>query len=438
MKIGLVIDYFKPHAIGGAERSTGELARALVERGHDVTVLTPNYGAPPEEKDEGVRICRYWFPRRIEPGRIAPAFWIKNPLYYRLSAREIVRIARRLEIEILHAQNTFVQTATYRAARRLGIPCVATVRDLGSLCSVGHLCSVGYDPEHICSKSFFRCAREFADCYHSRAGLGFRIRFVFDTLFKQVDLIGRQRILRRYSRIIFVSHGLKDEYLRRGFRAQAERLAVAYNLPPNVPAMNNKEGSPPPEWRLPETAPIVTYAGKLSLGKGAHVLFEAIPRVVERRPDVVFVFAGRPTPQVEIPTTIPDCNLRVLGQIPPQQVYALLKRSSLFVLPSVWPEPLSSAVLEALAFGVPVVGTKCGGTPEQIVDGENGLLVKRGDHAALAEAILKALANANALRRMSERCQTVLRERFDPDGIISEMLAIYASAIAECERTRPQ
>jgi len=436
MRIGFVIDYFKPHTIGGAERSTAELAQALVEHGHDVTVLTPNYGASPEEDDKGVRIRRYWFPRRIEPGQVASAFWIKNPLYYWMSSKAIARISRALQIEILHAQNTFVQIATYRAARQLKVPCVATLRDLGSLCPLGHLCSVGYDPDHLCSKSFLRCAREFARCYYSGARLGFRIRFLFDSLSKQLDLLWRQRILRRYSRIVFVSHGLKEEYLRHGFRAQPERLAVAYNLPPSPPTASSKVGPLPAEWRLPEMAPIVTYAGKLSLGKGVHILLEAIPRVIQQRPDVVFVLAGRPTPQVKIPPTIPSRSIRVLGHIPSQRVHALLQRSSLFVLPSIWPEPLSSAVLEALAFDVPVIATRCGGTPEQIVEGENGLLVERGDPIALANTILSTLADRDRLRRMSEGCRTVLRERFDPDKIVGEMVAIYSSAISQNTEAR--
>jgi glycosyltransferase involved in cell wall biosynthesis len=431
MRIGLVIDYYRPHAIGGAERSTRELARALVERGHEVTVLTPNYGAAREEMDDGARIYRYWFPRRMEPGQTAPAFWIKNPLYYWASSRAIAACARERQIEILHAQNTFTQVATYLASRRLGIPCVATIRDLGSLCSIGHLASVAYDPDHICTRSFLRCAREFAVCYHGRAGLGFRTLLFFDSLFKQADLAWRQRILRRYARIIFVSRGLKEVYLQHGFRAEAERLTVAYNLPPNIAGWRENVGGPPAEWHLPEAAPIVAYAGKLSLGKGAHVLFEAIPRVVERRPDVVFVLAGSPTPQVAVPLSIPAGNIRVLGRVPNDQVHALLKRANLFVLPSVWPEPLSSAVLEALAFGVPVIGTNCGGTPEQIIDGKNGWLVARNDPAALAGAILNGLADPDRLQRMGERCGAILRERFDRDKIVNDLLAIYAAAIAE-------
>lgn len=433
MRIGLVIEHFMPHTIGGAERSTRELARALAERGNTVAVLTPNYGAAREERDGEVRIFRYWFPRRIEVGRMAPAFWIKNPLYYWISGRAIGRLARRLRLDILHAQNSFVQVPTYFAARRAGLACVATVRDLGSLCSVGHLSAVGYDPDHVCSESFRRCAREFVACYYPRAGLGFRIRFTIDLFFKQVDLLWRQRVLRRYSRVVFVSRGLRDEYLRHGFPVASERLSVVYNLPPQEASLGTA-GRPLAEWRLPASGPVVVFLGRMTLGKGADVLLAAIPRVLERHGDAVFVFAGRRSPQVEIPPDIPERNIRLLGQVAHEQVAVLLERASLLVLPSVWPEPLSSAVFEALAAGVPVIGTTRGGTPEQIVEGQNGWLVAPGDPQALADAIARALDDRQALRSMGERCRALLRERFDRRKIVDEMLAIYEAAIAEKRR----
>lgn len=435
MKIGLIIDYFKPHVLGGAERSARELARALIARDHEVTILTPNYGAPSEEEEAGIRIHRYWFPRRVEPGRAAPGLWIKNPLYYWISSRAIARLAKQLGLEILHAQQVFVQVPTWMAARRLRLPCVATIRDLSSLCSVSFLCGVGRDPDHLCSQSFRRCTRDFLAAYYPRASRWFRLRFKADLFLKHADLAWRQRLLRRYAKLVFVSHGLKDEYLRHGFDASTERLAVVYNIPPDLSDVA-EAGRPPDAWNLPPNAPVVVFAGRMTLGKGADVLLRAIPSVVERHPDVVFAFAGRPSPQVDVPPTVPANNVRVLGRVPGEQIHALLARARLLVLPSVWPEPLSSAVLEALAFGVPVIGTRRGGTPEQIVEGENGWLVEAGDPGALADRIAEALDDPDRLDRMSAKCRPLLRERFDPEKITAEMLAIYQAAIDEARAAR--
>jgi len=430
MRIGLTIDYYFPHAIGGAERSTRELARALVERGHEVAILTPNYGAVTDEVEHGVRIHRYWFPRKMQPGRSASALWIKNPAYYAWSGRLIARAARRLDLEILHAQNAYVQIPTHLAARRAGLPWVATIRDLGSLCAVSYLAVFGGEPDHRCAGQFRRCVRGFFDCYYPNAPLRQRLPMLADIALRQADLRWRQRVLRRCARVIFVSRGLRETYQRHGFPVAPERLAVAYNIPPALATVEAAAARLPEAWRLPDGARIISYAGKLSLGKGAHILFQAIPRVLARHPDAVFVFAGRPTPQVQAPPDLPPDNVRLLGRISSEEVHALLRRSTLFVLPSIWPEPFSSAVLEALAFGVPVIGTRTGGTPEQIEHGVNGWLVAPGDPVALAGQINGALDNPAALDRMRAACQRVLRERFDREKIVSQMLAIYGEAIS--------
>src|SRR5213594_4981654 len=64
VNVCLVNEYFPPFAPGGAEWSLEALARALVGRGHRVTVVTPNWGAAPREESDGVRIVRFAFPKK--------------------------------------------------------------------------------------------------------------------------------------------------------------------------------------------------------------------------------------------------------------------------------------------------------------------------------------------------------------------------------------
>src|SRR2546427_5369929 len=83
VNVCFVNEYFPPFAPGGAEWSLDALAHALAGRGHRVTIVTPNWGAAPREEHDGVRIVRFAFPKRLEPGRQpAPAKWLANPLFY--------------------------------------------------------------------------------------------------------------------------------------------------------------------------------------------------------------------------------------------------------------------------------------------------------------------------------------------------------------------
>src|SRR5256712_12103204 len=96
VNVCLVNGYFPPFGPGGAEWSLEALARALVGRGHRVTVVTPNWGAAPREESDGVRIVRFAFPKKLEPGRLpAPAKWLANPPFYTRAAPPVLPPAQR-------------------------------------------------------------------------------------------------------------------------------------------------------------------------------------------------------------------------------------------------------------------------------------------------------------------------------------------------------
>ncbi len=68
MKVVFATEYYHPWAPGGTAWSLELLARALIARGHGVTVVTPNYGGPAREEINGVPVVRFPFWRRLRPG----------------------------------------------------------------------------------------------------------------------------------------------------------------------------------------------------------------------------------------------------------------------------------------------------------------------------------------------------------------------------------
>ena len=75
------------------------------------------------------------------------------------------------------------------------------------------------------------------------------------------------------------------------------------------------------------------------------------------------------------------------------------------VLPSVWPDPCPTTVLEAMASGRPVVTTSVGGIIDMVTDGESGLLVPPGDERALAAAIRRVLSDGDLRSRLGAGAQ---------------------------------
>ena len=133
MNICLVNEYFPPFAPGGAEWSLEALARALAARGHRVTIVTPNWGAAPRAESGGVRIVRFPFPKKLQPGRQpAPPKWLANPLFYAWAALAVLRVARRERADVIHAQNKHSLIPATLAGRLLGVLLFLTIR-VGSI-----------------------------------------------------------------------------------------------------------------------------------------------------------------------------------------------------------------------------------------------------------------------------------------------------------------
>lgn len=433
MKICLVNEYFPPFAPGGAEWSAEALARGLAVRGHHVTVITPNYGAPARESRDGFRIARFPFPRRLPPGRsLVPARWLANPAFYLYAAIAVWWIARHERPDVVHAQNKQMLIPAARAGRLLGVPVVLTLRD-GSLIDAAPMCLHHGDrmpPDCGPRKLWRECSEEYFKLYVEGRGRRPRGRLRAKLAFYYFwrDSRRKQRHLRRLAAVIGVSDGILDIYRRSGLLAGVRRAVTVYNLPPSaappspaaVEALRDRLGL--------GGRRVVLYVGKLSPGKGTPDLAQAAALVAARVPEVLFVLAGEGELSVDAP------HLRRLGPLPNADVLALYPLADVVVAPSVIPDALSRVVLEAMAAGRPVIGTRVGGTPELVVDGKTGLLVERGAPAALARAI-ETLLGDDALRAsLGAGARRHVEERFHADGGLDRLLDVYEQVITEARR----
>jgi len=91
---------------------------------------------------------------------------------------------------------------------------------------------------------------------------------------------------------------------------------------------------------------------------------------------------------------------------------AELYRNALFFVLSSNEEGLGIVILEAMASGLPVVSTACGGPATSLVHGETGLLTPVGDARALADAMQTLLGDSDLRRRMGTEGRRVAEERF--------------------------
>jgi glycosyltransferase involved in cell wall biosynthesis len=207
----------------------------------------------------------------------------------------------------------------------------------------------------------------------------------------------------------------------RGFGPPSRSVEVI-SLGVDVERFASAEPMPLPEIGRPR----VGFIGRFEAVKGLDVLLEAFQRVKATAELVVIgdgslrpALAGRPT--------------HVLSPVGFEQVPSLLKALDVLVLPSVTILPLhreqfGRVLVEAMAAGVPVIGSSSGAIPEVI--GDAGLVVPERDAAALAEAIDAVLSQPDLRQRLIERGRARAARCFGWSTIAEQTLALFESAIA--------
>lgn len=184
---------------------------------------------------------------------------------------------------------------------------------------------------------------------------------------------------------------------------------------------------------LPADAALVCYLGHPTPTKGIQYLIEAFPLVLARHPNSKLVlaldrpngFRGKLVGQVQLLGL--ERKVTWLDRV---DVPRLLSAADVLVLPYLTDfgtHMFPSSMLEALSVGVPLVSSDLPIIREVITDGQTGLLAPAGDSVAIAERILRLLADANLRESMVAAQREVAHKRFDARGVIEKYLHL-------CER----
>jgi glycosyltransferase involved in cell wall biosynthesis len=177
--------------------------------------------------------------------------------------------------------------------------------------------------------------------------------------------------------------------------------------------------------------PVLLFAGSLIRRKGVATLIEALALIRRRHPLCRLVVIGdgplRPELESLAATNGTADAVRFTGSLAPEEVARWMRRSELFVLPSL-EEAQGVVLLEALASGTPCIASNIGGIPE-VLRPEWGTLVPPGDSFALANAALDLLAEAGRRRAMGLAAAAGVRERYDWPVIARKIMNVYAEAL---------
>lgn len=335
-----------------------EVARGLRQRGHRLTIMVPKRAAGLADEEEGLegRIVRFRYAR----GR----WW--HPASFALhSILAFRRLARREPFDIVHTHFAYAALGPSLLPRRPGC---AIVRSF-------------YGPWADEARANEDPARPGAlTTWCSR--LRYRVR-------REIE----QLSLDRSDAIIVLSHYSKAQLLGE-YGLKPDRIRV---VPAGVDAERftptRDKGAVRKRLGLPPEAVVLLTVRRLVPRMGLHDLLGAMPVVLAAEPRCLLVICGTGPQREALDRQIAEAGLeahvRLAGRIADDALPLYYQAADVCILPTVGLEGFGLVTLEALASGVPVLGTAVGATPEILGRLDDKLIIPKTGSEALAAAVVK-------------------------------------------------
>ncbi len=387
--------YSLPDEVGGAWGLTHEVNKRLVARGWEVHLITckPTDELPDHETIEGVHFHRI---RRLDSKNIF-RLW-------RTIKRRVNEISARTSISLVHVHNPLVGFLAFLH------PLLKTVP------KVTHFHSSWLDEERI-----NRQARKPSSGWTK---ILFPLKMA---CILRIIKFMEGRVFQSSRSIIFLSEYSRGHFLKY-YRKKKTRLRVIpggvdvntfFPLKPDQDLSSLRQ-----KLRLPTDRPILLTVRRLEARMGLENLILAAGQIVHRCPNLDFfmVIGGKGSLEKQLNDLIEQKNLddkvRLVGMIPRGILPSYYRAADVFVLPTLSIEGFGLVTVEALATGLPVLGTPVGGTIE-ILSGVDECLLFPGTTAeAISLRIEKYLKNPTPFEALKSRCHERAVAHYSWDRVV--------------------
>ena len=396
MKVLLVNKFL--YIKGGVETYLFKLGETLTCHGHEVEY----FGLADERNLVGNGAGAYVSPMDLSAGmrqNLTAPFRI---LYSSEARRKLRRVLEDFQPDVIHFNNiqfyltpsVILEAERYRRHSGRKVKLLYTAHDYQLVCPSHGL----FDTQvNICERCL---GGNYTHCLRTKCVKNSRMK----------SLLGMaDAYLWRWSKaytyldcIICPSRFLKSK-LDTWPRLAARTVALHNFIEPNPPTAVEKEG-------------YVLEFGHLSKDKGTNTLLAAAARMPETR----FVFAGYGAAEKDI-AALP--NAEFVGFKTGEELKSLIAKAAVSVCPSECYENCPFAVIESQMYGTPVIGSRRGGIPELIREGETGLLFEAADDKELEEKLRQVLENPALLAQMTENCRETAFET--PDTYYEKLMKLY-------------
>lgn len=389
LKILIICD--KGFVFGGTEILILNEKEGLIKRGHEVKVFSSDVS------NDQVNFGDYTFKGFSENSLIKWFSYVFNFNSY-IKLRQVLR---EYKPDIIHLHNIFYQVSPSVLFAVGNIPTVLTLSSYELICPTGAM--IKSDGSRCISpgKHDLRCTGSIKG-------------YLYETIKQFVH----KYLLKKIALYIAPSESIKGDFLNQ--KIISSPITVIHNGIPLMafsPLVNYKR---------------LLYVGRLSKEKGVEVLLRAMKIIKERMPEIIVDIVGDGPEKNILIKLSNDLNLgnnvRFVGSIPHNKIGDFYKLCTAIIVPSICADNFPTVCIEAMSIGRPIIGSRVGGIPELINDGDTGFLIQPGDSRQLADKVIYLINNLDLIRIMSEKA--FVRSRlFSLDEHINSLEQMYKSVI---------
>ena len=234
------------------------------------------------------------------------------------------------------------------------------------------------------------------------------------------------RLHRPFDRIHAISSFLKDQAIRYGATESSIRI-----IPNGIETGLFRQGTPNETLRHKldlEGKKVLISVSRLAEKNGIDTLVEAMPAIRKRQPHALLLLVGDGQQRQALESRVKVLGLkdvvRFVGAVSHDQIPSYLQLADVFVRPS-RSEGLGTALLEAMACGLPVIATPVGGIPDFIKDGRTGLFCQLEDAESVAQAAVRLFDDNTLRNQISTSGLSLVTEHYEWDDVAEAIAQMY-------------
>ena len=417
MRILFLINFYQVHGSGGEEESCRQVVEGLKQRGHTTLVLTSMHGYNNSSVEADGIYRSLYLEMDLVPWRHSITFFTRRKAREKHNLQVLERVIQQFDPDIIFIWGMWNLPNSLPTFAEARYPHKVVYR------------FATYWPTLPSQHEFYW--RTPGRSWYSRLPKRVLGHVALAMLAKDV-----QKYPLTFRHAICVSAASRDILVKAGIPISNAR--IIYTGLDVHKYLDGERNQPVPDDRGLN----LLYAGRLTSDKGIDTAIEAMIKLVfdQGQREIRLSLAGSGSVEYEdhLRGLVNEAGLTgyvsFLGWVPPEEMPGLLRKFDVLLLPSIWPEPFSRAVLEGMISGSVVIATRTGGTPEIVLDGENGLLFMPGNSEDLAQKIARLVDDPELRRKLAEAGKQTIMEGFTIARMMDDIES-FLEAVAHVSTT---